>query len=332
MKGKGLEFFVGFITSAGCLAWIIYYIEESKFIGELRGADISLIALAVAIIFISYVIRGARWPLFFEGRNISFYNSFRCLIVGFFMNNMLPARIGEFIRAHVGGRVTRLSRALVLATVAGERLADGIVISFYFIVFFTFGATVQQYEDGRAIYVVCYLFAAAGLMTSVVLFFRKLFFRFLEIILGYFPNKMLGYSFKKLNLFVDGLEPMMKLKNMLPILAESLLIWGLELLAYYLVTIAFHQQMNLAGLSLFLAVVNFSSLIPAMPAGIGVIEALATLSLVKIGINKETALAMVATQHIIQIAVVGIPGAYYFYSTMGGRIPETNQLISGETV
>ena len=113
----------------------------------------------------------------------------------------------------------------------------------------------------------------------------------------------------------------MKPKNLLVITLMSVGVWGIELFAYYQISLAFHQQINLAGLSLFLAVVNFSSLIPAMPAGIGVIEASTTFFLEKIGINRETALAMVVVQHSIQIAVVGIPGAYYFYSTMGGKIP-----------
>ena len=81
----------------------------------------------------------------------------------------------------------------------------------------------------------------------------------------------------------------------------SLVVWSLELWAYYQVSIAFKWPLGLGSLSLFLAAVNFSSLIPAAPAGIGVIEAAATLALVLIGVHRETALAMVASQHLIQI-------------------------------
>ena len=60
---------------------------------------------------------------------------------------------------------------------------------------------------------------------------------------------------------------------------------------------------------LFMVAVNFSSLIPAAPGGIGVIEAVVKTVLVSVGIDAELALAMVITQHIMQYLVVGIPGA-----------------------
>ena len=55
--------------------------------------------------------------------------------------------------------------------------------------------------------------------------------------------------------------------------------------------------------------VNFSSLIPSAPGGIGVIEAVASAALVSIGVPRELALVMVLTQHVIQYIVVCIPGA-----------------------
>ena len=53
---------------------------------------------------------------------------------------------------------------------------------------------------------------------------------------------------------------------------------------------------------------NFSSLIPSAPGAIGVIEAIASGVLISSGIDKELALPMVVTQHLIQYLMVGIPG------------------------
>lgn len=105
---------------------------------------------------------------------------------------------------------------------------------------------------------------------------------------------------------------MFRWKKLIVLAPLSLLVWSVELLAYYFVTAAYGQPMTIGGLALFLAAVNFSSLVPAAPAGVGVIEAFATAALEHIGIERETAFAMVTTQHLIQITVVGLPGAFLF--------------------
>ena len=51
---------------------------------------------------------------------------------------------------------------------------------------------------------------------------------------------------------------------------------------------------------IFLVTVNFSSLIPAAPGGIGVIEAVTKAVLVSVGVDPELALALVITQHVMQ--------------------------------
>ena len=71
--------------------------------------------------------------------------------------------------------------------------------------------------------------------------------------------------------------------------------------------------MSVSSLALYLTVLNFSSLIPAAPGGIGVIEVITTLFLQKVGIERATAFSMVATQHLIQYLVVGLPGLYFFF-------------------
>ena len=50
-------------------------------------------------------------------------------MTGFFANNFLPAHLGEFVRMWVGGRVFRVSKTEVLATIVLERILDFSVIA-----------------------------------------------------------------------------------------------------------------------------------------------------------------------------------------------------------
>lgn len=313
--------YVGLAVSVLAIIWVAQSVEQEKVFTEVREIRPFPLILAILLTISSYVLRSWRWPFFFGNNAPRFFRSFRCVIIGFFMNNVLPARMGELVRAHVGGRDTGESRATVLATIAGERLVDGLAISLIFALLFTFFSSPQEKEAGRALFFVAYLFFAASAATVIVILSRRhifSIFRWLDDKIGF---HLFSFFIGRLQCFIEGLEPMFRPKKLLIIAASSALVWFVELAVYVEISQAFDCPMTVGGLSLFLAAVNFSSLIPAAPAGVGVIEAFTTAALNHIGIGKETALAMTMTQHLIQFSVVGIPGAFFFFFGLHGKVP-----------
>ena len=313
---------IGVAISILALWWTLRSVEYEKILEALKQVDFSYIVLAFLVTALSYILRSVRWPYFMAKAKLAWSDSFRCLIVGFFMNNILPARMGELVRAHLGGKATNQSRSLVLASIAGERLADGIAISLLFGVLFYFFSQDVAGSSADDVFIVALLFLAAGIATACLLFVRNRIFNLLERIGLIMPGHLSSYTLKRIRKFIEGLEPMLEPRRLFIITIWSGIVWGVELFVYYLVTQAFNVDLPLGVLAFFLAVVNFSSLIPAAPGGIGVIEALATAALVSVGVEREVALSMVAVQHLIQIAVVGIPGSYFFFLGMHGQVPE----------
>jgi len=254
-------------------------------------------------------VRTVRWRYFFKVNDFSFLILFRALILGFFMNNVLPARIGEFVRCHSLGRRTGLSRTFILATVAAERLADGLMISAIFGICFYFSTL--SIENIFYIGLVSLFFLGASISVIIALLVRNPIFRLFNKIENKFNNKAITFVISKLEKFVKGLEPILEKDLAIKLVILSVVVWSVELFAYFLISLAFSQNLNMGELALFLASVNFASLIPAAPGGVGVIENFASLALKKSGINHETALAMVVAQHAIQYLAVGIPGTYF---------------------
>ena len=331
-RSRRLKIYLGLVISIACVWFVVNSVEKQKFVELLRNVHLGYLSIAVLITFLSYVLRSFRWPFFFDSSAPSFKASFDCVIIGFFVNNILPARIGEFVRAHLGGKATKLSRSTVLATIAGERLADGLMISLLFAVLFSFKSSVSEASDVKELYLVAYLFLAAAVLTILMLIFRGFLFRILESMQKVMPGNFSRYSLLRVRYFIEGLTPLLRPGKVIVLLVLSSIVWLVELSAYYFVTLAFSSPLGLGELSLFLAAVNFSSLIPAAPAGAGVIEWFGSLALQRIGVDGATALAMVATQHIIQIGVVGVPGLWLFLMRLGGKIPtgEEEDLIDQE--
>lgn len=239
------------------------------------------------------------------------------------MNNLLPARTGEFVRAHMGAKVTGESRALVLGTIASERLVDGLTISMFFVLF---SMNLSNHQYFNQLLFVAGIFTASTAIILLFLFLRPLLMPSLKKLNEKHNSKTITYVGKKALSFLDGLAPLFERDRLILVLFWSILIWSLELLVYVFVSQAYDANINLSEIVLFMVAVNFSSLIPAAPGGIGVIEAAATAILTSVGIEHEKALTMVITQHMIQYIVVGILGGLSFL-TWKGKV----ELSNGET-
>ena len=328
-KGKKyIGVVLGIVFSLLSIAFLLRSVETKEIAAHLQSARLDLLFAAFALCLLSYILRAVRWPFFFDKKVLSFSDSFRCLIVGFFMNNTLPARMGEFVRAHMGGRAAKCSRVIVLATIAAERILDGLAISVIFAVFFSIGASPTEMESGRQLFPVAIFFAVVSVGVIVTILCRTLIFSLLEKSTTVLPGKLSTFTIQKIKSFIEGFEPMLRIRKLIPILLLSATIWGIELVEYWLVGLAFGQQLSSGVTSLFLAAANFSSLIPAGPGGIGVIELFTTEALAKVGIDREVALSMIGSQHLIQILVVGIPGSYLFFSKLHGKIPASEESSS----
>jgi uncharacterized protein (TIRG00374 family) len=278
---------------------------------HLKNANPVLLLAAFILTNLSYFLRAVRWKLLFPRTELPLLSSLKVLILGFFMNNVLPARAGELVRAHLGGKVTGEQRTLVLATIASERLTDGLSISLMFVLIIGwFGRGHLDSTYANNLMYVAYLFALVGFMVVLTLLFRKAIFQSTRALAERFNKKSLTYAFSKLEVFVDGLSPLCSPRRAIRISLWSTLIWGVELIVYVAIANAFASQLPLSGCVLFLVAVNFSSLIPAAPGGIGVIELVATNVLFSLGVEHELALSMVLAQHVIQYVVIGIPGAF----------------------
>lgn len=305
MKKKALQILPWVITIIA-LYLAFRGIDWKILLNYLKTGNILWLSLAVVATFLSYIIRSFRWQFFFPTKDITFLNSYKVLILGFFMNNLLPARAGELVRAHLGSKVTNFKRTQVLASIASERLADGLVLSFFFLLV---ALTTHFSGNSKNLFYVVFLFILAAILIILTLIFKNRIFTYLEKINLKLNKSLITYAIERIKLFIDGLKPMFSRKRFPILSSSSFTVWLVELLAYYLISQAFNAELSFAACVVFLVAINFSSLIPAAPAGIGVIEAVATAILVAIGIEKELALSMVISQHIIQILVIGIQGA-----------------------
>ena len=85
-----------------------------------------------------------------------------------------------------------------------------------------------------------------------------------------------------------------------------------EVLAVYVVYIAFGHLVNLGAVILAYAVANFAGLISVLPGGVGVYEALMTAVLVSTGVPAGVSLPVTVMYRVVN-TLIQIPPGYYLY-------------------
>ena len=99
--------------------------------GEIRGAHLAPLLLAVAVATLTFVIRLFRWRLLLradDGSALPAGPLWHAVAIGFMANNVLPFRAGEFVRCYTAARLTRTRLTAALSSVAVERVFDGLTV------------------------------------------------------------------------------------------------------------------------------------------------------------------------------------------------------------
>lgn len=274
----------------------------------LRQAHPSLLIMGFTLMMAAYLLRGWRWRIW--QRSLSYWNSLRVILIGFMGNNILPARMGELLRAHCAATKAKddWGRTAALSSIAAERILDGLVLGAFGLV-----AVNLVHVDRRlqgCLFLVSLVFG--GLTLGLVLSVRhqERIRRLVSAATRKFPDRFSSFARKTADHLLDGILPLCTLPRMVAAVTATAVIWSIEMGVCYFVGLACWDNMGLRAALLFLVVVNFASLVPLTVGGIGAIEAAGPLFLISSGVRPHLALAMVLLLHT----------GYYLFTTITGAV------------
>lgn len=290
----------------------LHGIDWSAFFTSLRHVNYFYVALLFPWSSTSYFFRALRWRgLLLDEKRIPIANVFWANMVGYFGNNVLPARVGELMRAAYIARQNGLSFSFILATGVTERFMDlaALVIigtgSLFFVDAFP-----------RAVQDALKSFAVVTVTGVVFLFlfptFHGLFSRFLASL------EFLGESLKTriqeiMTRFLEGVMVISRVERGLPFILFTALVWLMDSVGMMLFVLAFNETLTLLQAFLFISALGLSSAIPSTPGYVGVYQFVAVTMLVPFGISRESALAIILISQIINLLVVSCWGGIGFW-------------------
>lgn len=308
------------LAFGGLILWaVLRHFDLERAVAAVRLAHPGALALGILLMVLGYLLRGARWRIW--ERSLSYWDSLRLVLIGFMGNNVLPARLGEILRAHCASAkiVEERGRTAALASIAAERILDGLVLAVFGLVGVALVPLNGRLESG--LFAVSLIFAvlASGLVIGIR--FHAGIRSFILAANRKFPGHVTAFVQEKANHFLDGLLPLGSLPRMASALTLTAMIWSLEVASCYSIGSAVWAGMSVPTALLFLVVVNFASLIPLTIGGIGTIEGISLPFLVSAGIASYPALAMILLQHAIQYLFTTLSGGVFYLAGGFYRIP-----------
>ena len=301
-----LESIFGYLLLAGGFAYILHGIHLDKLFSQLGGIRWSWVALAIAVNTLSYINWGLSWKwLLLPVAQVSVYDATRAVYAGQFANAMLPARLGELIRAYLISRWVSAEFIMVIPSVIASRLLDGIWSVAGVAVTAFFVRLPKDLLVGGAILAI--LIAGGNRVADLL---RpppgKGFGR-----LGA-EERGGGQSLRSLKWFLGHLAMGFRdigftRESMLAFLISPL--WLLfQALSFWLIIVAYGLDLPLwVGAAVFL-IVHFGTILPNAPGDAGVYQFFCVVGLTLFGVDKTSAAGFSLVVYFLLIAPVWLIG------------------------
>lgn len=253
---------------------------------------------ALALMAVAVLIRAVRWRYLFAvetrpplGPVVS------ATLIGYFFNNVLPARAGEAARIVALNQSARTSRVEATATVVAERAYDvvGLLVLFFVLL--------PWFPDLSWVHPALVLAGVLGIMlalaTSVLVLFGDRPFRRLLRPLSRLPLLDIERTERAAANIHRGTASLHRPR--LAILAFTLTMasWLLFGLSAWTLMLGFDLGLSpLAGVLVLIAT-GLASILPASPAGVGVFEAAVLVALRAYDVPKAEALSYALVLHML---------------------------------
>ena len=277
-------------------------------VGQLvAGADIGFLALAFLAYYATFPIRGYRWRYVLErsGMSVRLGDATEILFLSWFVNCLVPAKLGDLYRAYLLRANYGASISRTLGTVFIERIADIIIIAILALTAGYWSFRGYSRPDIDALFILGFVIAI-GLVVLVVAL------RLFGAHIGRWLPTRIGALWER---FQEGSTGAITRRSVPVVLVLTVAIWLLEGARLYFVIRALDLPEVGLGISASVFVALAAALltaIPLTPAGFGFVEAgiIGVLSIY--GVTREPAAAVALVDRGLTIVTVIILGGILY--------------------
>jgi uncharacterized protein (TIRG00374 family) len=311
---------LGILLSVAFLILAFKGIRFAEVVTQVRHANVALLALSVVVATCTFPLRARRWRPILDpvAPDLPFAPLFSATAIGMMINNVLPARAGEFARAYALSRSTpTVSFPAAFASLAVDRLLDMIVMfGLMFLAMldpaFPSGAQVMNRPvSSYAVGGIALMVGLTAIMYAVV-FFPSHVLSMYEALARRISPKLEERGRDAVAAIIQGLSVLRTPSRFAAVFGWTLAHWLCNALAFWLGFRAFGITAPFTGALFLQGLIAIGVAAPQMPGFFGVFELFGQVGLGLYGVPADTAIAWAIAYHSLTYVPITILGAWYF--------------------
>jgi glycosyltransferase 2 family protein len=315
------------------LLFLGLFLKSTNF-GEIKrsfeNANYYMAFASLPVYFLGIWVRTIRWQYLLRPvKKLSVWRLYPVVIIGLMANNLIPARVGELVRAYILGERENVSKAASLGTIAVDRLFDGLTLIPMMVIIVAFVGSSESFRVpfgyhinllGLSIIMAVFFGVALGIL-FVLAFSEAWRIRTDDLIIRLAPERFKAGLEGLAHSFFEGLHSLRSPVDLAVAWIMSTVSWLLEATMYYIVGLAFHIHVGFQYYLLVTAAANLAISVLASQGGIGPFELVTKQTFVAAGIAENSAKAFAIALHALVLLPV-IAVGLYFLTTMGFSLGE----------
>jgi len=263
-----------------------------------------------ALTVLAFYVRAVRWGVLLRTvKSIPSGSLFSATMIGFAANNLLPARLGEFIRAWAIGRSERISRSAAFATVVVERIVDVFALLFFFCLALLLHPFAESVRRGGWI-----MLGVNGVLLVLLVLAERHPSRvsaFSRWAGGHLPGKLGDRAHTLLDNFVVGLGVLRQGPAIGWVVVYSLVMYGLTLASIQTCLMAFHFPVPWYASIVLLVSTSLGIIVAPTPGYVGAMQVACVWGLSLFGVDKSQAFSFSLYYHASQFVPITLLGLWY---------------------
>jgi uncharacterized protein (TIRG00374 family) len=306
MKKHKVVTVIGFLISLLLLYFSLRGIEFRQLLATLKNADMRFVFLPLLCILLCLVLCAYRWSKV-VGNDVRFRDTFISVLIGLFINNVLPARIGEIARGYALTKRRGISFTYSVTTVFVDRFFD--LVGLLIITFIFLPEDNLPKHIAQAIYMLLGLFIVCT--TLLIILSRKGIADKIAGRLARVRKPFIARFSKRILEIQQNLRRISSPFNLVYFIAIAVITWLSMSTGLYFAMLALGVKISFVKVPFVCALLNMGLVIPSSPGYIGVYQFLLVYLLSIFNIPKHEAFAVSLLFHASWYLPYNIFGAIF---------------------
>ncbi len=321
---KSRRLWLGLIITLVFLGLLFYRTKPGEIIAPLRSANYFWVLPAVAVYFVGFWFKVMRWAYILRSlKPVSSRKLFSLTVIGYAVNNLLPFRIGELVRAYMVGEKEGISKSAAVGTIIVERIFDGLALVFMVVVIFLLlppqtlsMLSPESYEWLKRLTIIMSIMFAGFLGGFIFLAASPHWTqRILDWIACCLPKRF-GSRLQGLGIsFITGIKILHSPMRLLVVFGYSLILWTIEAAMSWILSFTFNMHQAFPAFFVGTATGNLATTLPTTQGGIGPFEYFYKQSLIIFGTPDTLATTYAVVLHVVLLVPLIVLGLVFIWTS-----------------